>query len=354
MQDPRIAVLIPVFNEELVIAGTIKALTSADVDKRDIYIVDDKSTDKTAEIARAAGVNVFTVPQNGGKARAQTAALAHFNLCEKYDWIIFLDGDTEVDLHFYNAMYARAKQDSSIALYVGQVTSARNNHVYAAARCYEYSFSHEISKKGQDNFSVVYVAPGCTSMYRTDVLEKLHIDPMTLAEDMDLTIQVHRLGEQVKYVDEAKVVTQDPNNFRDYTKQVLRWFRGFWQIILKHGVFSFSKKNRVDFYMIFVALDALILNRVFMISMALLSLPLNLVLLGILADFGVFIAIGGGIAIWKKRSEVFWKAPVFYWLSYVNLYALLRAFAEVVVLRKTILDWNKVKRYSFDSMKGGI
>ena len=72
MQEPRIAVLIPAYNEELVIAGTIKALIHADAERSDIYVVDDKSTDKTAEIARsmvdntsqnAAGGNPMVIPR---------------------------------------------------------------------------------------------------------------------------------------------------------------------------------------------------------------------------------------------------------------------------------------------------
>jgi cellulose synthase/poly-beta-1,6-N-acetylglucosamine synthase-like glycosyltransferase len=347
MSDPKIAVLIPVYNEEPVFKGTITALRSADMDLRDIYVVDDRSTDNTAEIARSLGVNVFTVEKNGGKAAAQRAALKHFDLLNRYDWVIFLDGDTKVEPYFINAMYKAAKEDPSVALYVGQVTSANNDHIYAAARTYEYTFSHDITKIGQDNFNVVYVAPGCTSMYRTDVLSKMEIDSQTLAEDMDLTIQVHRLGEKVKYVHDARVVTQDPNNFKDYSKQVVRWFRGFWQVMRKHEVFSFKKKSRVDLYMLYIALDSLLFNRVFLVAFGFLTLPANMVLAGMLIDYLVFIGIGGIIALKTKRPQVFYKAPAFYLLSYVNLYALLRSFVEIILLNKELLTWNKVKRYDF-------
>ena len=104
MSDAKIAILIPVYNEEAVIRGTVDALLRADADKQDIFIIDDRSTDKTAEIARSCGVNVYTAPQNGGKANAQRIALEHFKLLENYDWVIFLDGDTKVDPYFINAI----------------------------------------------------------------------------------------------------------------------------------------------------------------------------------------------------------------------------------------------------------
>lgn len=353
MQDPRIAVLIPVFNEELVIAGTIKALTSVDVDKRDIYIVDDKSTDKTAEIARATGVNVFTVPQNGGKAKAQTAALNHFDIYSKYDWIIFLDGDTKVDLYFFNALFAAAKTDPSVALYVGQVMSAKNDHVFSASRAFDYTYGHDVAKIGQDNFNCIFVSPGCASMYRTDVLKTLDIDHMTLAEDMDLTMQVHRAKGKVRYIQDAIVYTQDPSTLKDYHKQVLRWYRGFWQVVKKHSVFGFRRKQPVDLYMMLLTTDAIVFNRIIWLVSLLFINPSILPFL-MLADFG----IAGLIAVYTsyrtKRRDVIWKLPVYYWISYVNFYAFMRAFVEIILLRKTLLSWNKVARYQFDSMKAGI
>ena len=346
--DPKIAVLIPAYNEELVLAGTVRAiLAPGDFSCKDIYVVDDLSTDKTAEIAKSLCVKVFTVPQNGGKARAQTAAIEHFKLLEKYDWVIFLDGDTKVDPFFMEIMYRAARRDPSVALYVGQVTSAKNSHIYSAARMYEYTFSHDIIKIGQNKFSVVYVAPGCTSMYRTDVLAELKIDHKTLAEDMDLTLQVHKHGGKIEYLHDAQVVTQDPDNFRDYNKQVTRWFRGFWQVMQKHNVFSIGKKQRVDLYMLYLALDSLVFNRFFLILAGLVVAPLHYVLGGIMADGVVFIGIAAVIALKARRADVFVKSPVFYWLSYVNLYALMRSFVEIIILKRELLAWNKVKRYNF-------
>lgn len=348
MPDPKIAILIPAYNEEPVIAGTIGALLSADADRKDIYIVDDRSTDRTAEIALSMGVNVFTVPENGGKARAQVQALEHFQLNDKYDWIIFLDGDTKVDLYFINAMFAAAIEDPSVALYVGQVKSVKNDHIFSACRAFDYTYGQDVAKHGQSNFNMIFVSPGCSSMYRTDVLRNLHIDHMTLAEDMDLTMQVHRAGGKVKYLPQAFVNTQDPNNFKDYHKQILRWYRGFWQVVRKHNVFGWGKKQPVDFYMMLVTLDSIVFNRVLWFLGILAVKPAILPTI-----IGLDLLVTGLIACWTayrtQRTDVIWKLPIYYWIGYMNFYAYLRAFVEVIVLRKELLAWNKVKRYSFDS-----
>jgi cellulose synthase/poly-beta-1,6-N-acetylglucosamine synthase-like glycosyltransferase len=347
-KDPLIAVLIPAHNEATTILGTIGALLAADFPKADIFVVDDYSTDKTAAIVRNEGVNIFKLPQNSGKARAQIAAIRHFKLCVKYDWIIFLDGDTKVDLGFCTAMFQAAVEDPEVALFVGQVKSVKNDHLYSASRAVEYAYGHDMVKHGQSNFGVIMVSPGCASMYNTSMLRSLKIDRMTLAEDMDLTIQVHRHGGKVVYLPDAVVHTQDPNTLKDYHKQILRWYRGFWQVVLKHNVLSPShRKQRVDLYMLFMIVDSLIFNRVVWFLGALAALPVSL-----LTVFGVDVLASAVVASYgaykTKRLDVLYRLPQSYLLNYLSFYAYVRSFVEIVVLRKELLAWNKVARYNFD------
>lgn len=347
-REPKIGVLIPAYNEELVIEGTIKALIAADCDRKDIYVVDDRSTDRTADIAINCGVNVFNVPVNGGKARAQTAALLHFNLLERYDWLIFLDGDTKVDPYFFNRMFTATREDPSVALYVGQVKSVKNNHMYSASRAFDYTYGQDVAKHGQSNFNVIFVSPGCASMYRTDLLNMLDIDHNTLAEDMDLTMQVHRYGGRVVYLPDAIVNTQDPSTFSDYHKQILRWYRGFWQVVRKHETFTLARKQPVDFYMILMTLDGLIFNRILWLSVLACTAPHVIPwIMGM--DFLFSFAIALYVGKRTHRWDVIWKFPVYYWISYLNFYAYVRAFVEIIILRKEMLAWNKVKRYAFSS-----
>lgn len=358
MHDPRIAVLIPAYNEELVIAGTIEALFRANCSRHDIYIIDDRSSDNTAEIARSLGVNVYTVPENGGKARAQTSGLQHFRLCEgplAYEWVIFLDGDSKVGPEFMTAMREAAITDPTVALYVGQVKSVRADHLYSASRTAEYAHGHDLIKQGQHNFGVIFVSPGCASMYKTEMLKHLHIDHETLAEDMDLTMQVHRRGGKVHYVDAAHVHTQDPNNFKDYFKQIQRWNRGFWQVILKHRVFSpFTKKQRVDWYMIFITIDCMLCNRlVWMTGIGwLFNWNLKAFVFGIAIDMAFTLAVAIYTSIKTKRLDVLIKAPIYFWLRPMADYVNVKTFVEIILFRKKLLAWNKVARYEFNDHLG--
>lgn len=340
----KICVLLPAYNEEVVIESTINSLLHAGFDAKDLYVIDDCSIDTTAAIAKKMGANVATTPTNGGKARAQTYGIKKFELCDKYSYVIMVDSDTKVLEDFRDTMLISAATYPDVDLFVGQVTSSKADHVFSAYRAIEYTFSHDVIKKGQDRFNVVYVAPGCVSMYSTSILRYLKLDPEILAEDMDLTIQVHKLGGKIKYIHNAKVITQDPKTLRDYHNQLLRWYRGFWQVVQKHYERP-SKWTGVNYYIIYLILDSLLLNRALTLLLGFIMLSHVLVLLGLTVDFTVFLLIGLYAFIKTGRRDILYKLPYMYFLSFFSMYAYIRSFLEVIILRKTNFGWNKVKRY---------
>ena len=76
---PFVSVIVPAYNEEKTITGTVHSLLNLDYpkDKLEIIIIDDGSTDSTLEIARKFeknGVIVFS-KKNGGKATALNLGL---------------------------------------------------------------------------------------------------------------------------------------------------------------------------------------------------------------------------------------------------------------------------------------
>ena len=84
-----VSVVIPALNEEEPIAGVVQAVAATRV-PTEIIVVDNGSTDQTAERACAAGARVITEPRRGyGRA---CAAGIHA-LSPECDIIVFLDGD---------------------------------------------------------------------------------------------------------------------------------------------------------------------------------------------------------------------------------------------------------------------
>ena len=89
--QPRIAVLVPCYNEALTVAAVAKGFRAALPDAT-IYVYDNNSTDGTADVARAAGAEVRfeKAPGKGNVVRRMFADI-------EADWYIMVDGDATYD-----------------------------------------------------------------------------------------------------------------------------------------------------------------------------------------------------------------------------------------------------------------
>lgn len=91
----RISFIVPAFNEERLLPGSLAVIKHAAsvFSERgwewELIVCDNNSTDRTAEIARAAGARVVFEPVNQiGRARNTGAAAA------SGDWLLFIDADS--------------------------------------------------------------------------------------------------------------------------------------------------------------------------------------------------------------------------------------------------------------------
>ena len=87
----KVSVVVPAFNEERLLAGSLAAIREAMsvLDDAELIVCDNNSTDRTAQIARSAGAKVVFEPVNQiARARNTGAAQA------SGDWLVFVDADS--------------------------------------------------------------------------------------------------------------------------------------------------------------------------------------------------------------------------------------------------------------------
>src|SRR6476661_8209796 len=87
----KVSVVIPALNEEEPIAGVVRECFAAGV-PLEVIVVDNGSTDRTADRAREAGARVITAPQGYGRACAAGARAVSVPQ-SRDDIVVFLDGD---------------------------------------------------------------------------------------------------------------------------------------------------------------------------------------------------------------------------------------------------------------------
>jgi poly-beta-1,6-N-acetyl-D-glucosamine synthase len=243
LTEQDVAVLIPAHNEELVIESSIEAIAAL-VPRKNIHVVSDGSTDRTTELARQTGVNVIETHTNVGKAGALEDAIDRFELVERFPVVLLLDADTTIEPGYLAAALPHF-DDPAVVAVAGAVRTSWHERglsligkVLVCHRQRIYAISQRLLKFGQTwRFTnATHIVPGFASMYRTAVLPRIEMNPPDLViEDFNMTFEIYqkRLG-KVAFTLDAVAVTQDPDNLRDYIRQIKRWGLGLWQTVRRH------------------------------------------------------------------------------------------------------------------------
>ena len=235
--QPKVAVLIPAYNEEKVIARTIRSVMMSNYKNIRIIVIDDGSTDATYKVATetyakeiADGkLTVLTKP-NGGKAEALNFALQSTDE-EVYvgidaDGVIAHDAITRLVSHFANP---------DIGAVAGNAKVGNRVNLWTRWQALEYITSQNFERRALDLFDVVMVVPGAIGAWRTAAVKAggaYH--PDTVAEDADLTMNLLEQGYAVIYEDQALAFTEAPINANGLARQRFRWSFGILQAVFKH------------------------------------------------------------------------------------------------------------------------
>lgn len=240
-----LAVLMAAHNEEVVIDDSLAAITAL-VPPPNVHVVSDASTDDTVALARRRGVNVIETATNVGKAGALEEGIRVFRLVERFSVVLLLDADTRLDPGYFQAALPLFDDPCVVAVagcahsswhtpglsFLGRLVTAHRSRIYALTqRLLKYGQTWRLT-------NATHIVPGFASMYRTDVLPDITINPDGLViEDFNMTFEVYRkqLG-RVGFAVSAKAVTQDPVTLHDYIKQTKRWALGLWQTVRRHGL----------------------------------------------------------------------------------------------------------------------
>jgi peptidoglycan-N-acetylglucosamine deacetylase len=233
---PTVTVLVPAFNEAQVIEKTLAALVVCQPLPTRVIVLDDGSTDATADIVRAfmatndATYIELVVLQNGGKANALNIGTEMANT----DVVLVIDADTMVDQHIIGEL-AQHFRDPHVGAVAGNVKVGNRRNVLAALQTLEYVIALNLDKRAQDMAHVMGVVPGAAGAFRRSALLAVGgYPPDTLVEDADLTQALLRQGWRIPYEPRAIAWTEAPQSLRDVVKQRRRWSFGTIQVVNKH------------------------------------------------------------------------------------------------------------------------
>lgn len=345
---PTVSVLIPAYNEEKTIANTIESIKAQTYPIEEIIVVDDSSTDKTAEIARSLGVKIVKTPKNTGtKARALNFGLQFVNT----EVVVTVDADTVLRPDAIEKIIPALAQKNVLSA-CGFVIPQVRRTFWEIARLAQYLYYIGLNKSAQEHWGVPLVSSGCFSAYNTKLLKEMGGFPEgTIVEDMVLTWKGYLEGKRAKLVPKAISYPKDPENWRQYKAQLLRWNRGFLQAVslFKLRLFKSPKLAFFVFWYLFSGMINPILWIFFFWYLAwfLRAHPFES-FWSVLVFFGFFfelvvafvVIVINGFRL-KIAKEAILSYPFFWLIAPVDTYLWCLAFFKEWVLRKRLTVWEK-------------
>ncbi|MCM0677303.1 glycosyltransferase [Micromonospora phytophila] len=345
-----VSIIVPAYNEQAGIVASVRSLACGDHREIEVIVVDDGSTDGTANLAESLGlpnVRVIRKP-NGGKASALNTGIQYAS----HEIIVTVDGDTVFERDSVRRL-VQPFADPSVGAVAGNVKVANRRGLLGRWQHIEYVIGFNLDRRLYETLGCMPTVPGAIAAFRRRALLAAGgMSDDTLAEDTDITMAVLRAGWRVVYEERARAWTEAPASLAQLWRQRYRWSYGTMQAMWKHrrAMFDRGASGRFGRF----GLPMLALFGV--------ALPLLGPVLDLMALYGLFFlgttetamawaamlalqAVTALVAfrLDRERLTPLWTLPL-QQFAYRQLMYLVLVRSTVTALTGTRLRWRKLKR----------
>jgi cellulose synthase/poly-beta-1,6-N-acetylglucosamine synthase-like glycosyltransferase len=292
---PRVAIVVPAWNEAAVIARTLDTLMRLDypADRLRVYVVDDASTDETPAVvlgkAEEYPGRVFHLRrEQGGEGKAHTINHGLRRIREEgwYEAVLVIDADVIFMERSLRRM-ARHLASPEVGAVTGYIKEgSRPANYMNRFISYEYVNAQAGARRAQNVLGAQACLAGGAQLVRRDALEAIggEIDTSTLAEDTVTTLNIQLCGRKVVFEPHAIVWAEEPRDIAGLWKQRLRWGRGNVQVTLRYrrcwlrrsagrlGGFSFA----LIWFSVFLMPALMLLSSISLVTLFLLDRELSI------------------------------------------------------------------------------
>ena len=276
---PSVAVIVTAYNEEDAIERRLENLRALDypAELLEIVVTSDASTDRTEELAEAAGARVIRNPR-GGKVAAQDAAVR----ATEAEVVAFSDANATWAPNALRKL-VRNFADSRVAYVCGRLRLEAPDGSNKEGVYWRYEL---VTRAGESRLGSVTAGNGAIyALRRSDYVE---VDPR-FGHDLSLPYLMVQHGRRAVYEPEALAFERPtPSNESEYRRKV-RMFEHSWLIVLRGRML----RRQPPGYLI-----ALVSHRHLRYASGLLHLILlgsSLALLGHGAVYAVFLGLQFGL-----------------------------------------------------------
>ena len=242
---PSVSILIPAHNEGKVLGDTLQAMVNLDYPGHlEILVLNDSSTDKTGEIAKAfarhfPNVRHVSVPPGTPKGKSRVLNYGLSLVDSSYVAVFDADNQPEPDaLRLLVEAAERAERAGGAVGYVKTINEERN--ILTRMIALEFSIFQLVMQCGRWVLFRTGSLTGTNMIVKRSVLQEVGAwDPYALAEDAELTLRITSAGYSLPVVPHSRTWEQEPESLRVWLRQRTRWMQGNVYLILK----SFSSPS---------------------------------------------------------------------------------------------------------------
>ena len=351
LPPPGVSVIVPAFNEEAGIAATVRSMTGSRYPGEiEVIVVDDGSTDATADIVDRLGLpGVRVVRQrNAGKS----AALNHGIALASHDIAVLVDGDTIFEPDALSRLVFRLT-DPTVGAVSGNTKVANRAGLLGRWQHIEYVMGFNLDRRMFDIAGTMPTVPGAIGAFRRAALADVGgLSSDTLAEDTDLTMAICRTGWRVVYEQSAIAWTEAPSTLPQLWRQRYRWGYGTMQAMWKHrhsviergasGRFGRRTLTYLAFFQVLLPLVAPVVDLAAIYGVLFLNLW-SMALFWVLFNVVQMLACGYALALDGERIRAIWVLPL-QQVVYRQLMYLVTIQSVMTALLGTRHRWQSIAR----------
>ena len=182
-----ISVIIPLYNKEPIIERSLQSVLSQDYDDFEVVVVNDGSTDRSADIVRSINdPRIRLIEQeNGGPSKARNTGVKN----AKGEWILFLDADDEMLPGALEFLSKKIQKYTDVDMFLGEVIVNNGKAEHLAIEYKEGVVSNPFKSHV---FGCLFQCSG-TTVYRKTIVEENPFDERVRRyEDLQRIFKLYR------------------------------------------------------------------------------------------------------------------------------------------------------------------
>lgn len=367
---PKVTVLIPMHNEEAVLANVLDSLLECDYDrdKLEIIPINDHSSDRTGEMLDEYGARypfIRPLHRTGDELRGKPVALNDALKLASGEVVVVFDADYRPSQNILKKI-AMPFNDPEVGAVMGRVIPINaNSNILTTLLNLERVGGYQVDQQARYNLRLIPQYGGTVGGFRKQLIDEYGgFDAKILAEDTELTYRFYTKGWIVVYDNSAECYEEAPETWEVRGRQIRRWSRGHNEVMIKYFwktlvTIKFNVLQRVDALMLLMVyfvpfllglahIDCIILF--FLGEMELISGWFILLFIGVYnswGNFAPFYEIGGGAILDGLTTELL-TLPLLCFSFYFYMWHISRGFLDAIADRisRRNVEWAKTERFS--------